>query len=211
MTSFPDRKSASQLWTKTASMRFCSLFGWDCTQGPLTCRATIPRANCTASTGPPPAELLDMTNKIDKWDSGIQKAERRASVEHAIRIGSEVLEERTKMDGSSNWPDAYLGDCDKLLALVREQITRELADWIPRQNCHSFAQVTEFRQRTEREVRGLARLGFRKEGEALSQQAQQSIYKVEKQQQFSLTLAQCDDYPRQQLPKAFYGDVTGLP
>lgn len=50
------------------------------------------------------------------------------------------------------------------------------------------------------DAEALEKLGFHKEAEALIRQAHRSIYNVEKQQQFSLTLAQCDDYPRQPEP-----------
>ncbi|MEJ1487094.1 MAG: hypothetical protein RPU72_01825 [Candidatus Sedimenticola sp. (ex Thyasira tokunagai)] len=144
--------------------------------------------------------LLEAESRIRELERGIEKADRRASVHHAIKLGSQVLRERTVMEESTNWPDSYVKEVEGLLALVLEQIAREVADWIPRQICHSAAQVAEFRQRTEKEAEWLAKLGFRNEEQALTQQAQQSIHKVEKLQQFSLTLAQCNDYPRQPEP-----------
>ncbi len=143
------------------------------------------------------AELQAMSKKIEEWERGIEKAERKGSLEHAIRIGSQVFAEGTKIAEGGNWPDTYLQECDSILALAREQITRGINEWIPRQNCRSSAQVVEFRQEKEKEAYGLKRMGFPKYGEALLEQAQKSIFKVEKLQQFSLTLAQCDDYPRQ--------------
>lgn len=104
------------------------------------------------------------------------------------------------MAESGHWPDRYLQECDGLLAVVRGQIISEVADWIPRQICHTAAQVADFRWRTEKDAEGLEKLGFLKEAQALTHQAQQSIHKVEKLQQFSLTLAQCNDYPRQPEP-----------
>jgi hypothetical protein len=145
-------------------------------------------------------KLLEMKGRIEEWSRGIEKAERRASVHHAIKLGSQVLRERTAMEESANWPDSYVNECDSLLVIVQEQIAREVADWIPRQICHSAAQVAEFRQRTEKEAEWLAKLGFPNEAKTLTKQAQQSIHKVEKLQQFHLTLAKCNDYPRQPEP-----------
>lgn len=145
-------------------------------------------------------KLLEMKDRIAEWERGIEKAERRASVHHAIKLGSQVLRERTVMEESTNWPDSYINECDGLLAIVQEQIAREVVNWIPRQICHSATQVAEFRQRTEKEAEWLAKLGFSNEAKALTQQAQQSIHKVEKLQQFHLTLAKCNDYPRQPEP-----------
>lgn len=143
------------------------------------------------------AELQAMSDRIEEWERGIEKAERKASLEHAIRIGSLVMAARAKIVESGNWPDTYLNECDSLLALACEQISPGIDAWIPRQNCRSATQVAEFRQQKEREARGLISLGFKRKGEALIEQAQKSISRVEKLQQFSLTLAQCDDYPRQ--------------
>lgn len=147
-------------------------------------------------------ELRSMAEKIRNWEAGIEKAEKRKSLEHAIRIGGQVIGEHTKMDENGNWPDEYLSECNSLLKLVHEQITREIADWIPRQNCRSVPNVIQFRQLKEIEADGLEKLGFRREAQALTRQAQQSIAKVERLQKFSLTLHQCDDYPRQPEPTA---------
>lgn len=146
------------------------------------------------------AALLEKENQIREWERGIEKAERQESVHHAIKLGSQVLRERTMMAESGHWPDRYLQECDGLLAVAQGQIVSKVADWIPRQICYTAAQVADFRWRTEKDAEGLKKLGFPKEAQALTRQAQQSIHKVEKLQQFSLTLAQCNDYPRQPEP-----------
>ncbi|MBV2089324.1 MAG: hypothetical protein KUF72_00385 [Candidatus Thiodiazotropha sp. (ex Ctena orbiculata)] len=145
-------------------------------------------------------KLLLVNNKISEWWRGIEKAEQRSSVDHAIRIGDQVLRQRNEMDGSSLWSDNYIEECNNLCVSAQSIISREINNWIPRQTCQTATQVPEFRNRIEKEARGLTELGFREESQALMQQAQRSIHRVEKLQQFSLTLAQCKDYPRQPDP-----------
>ena len=146
------------------------------------------------------ARLQERKAKISDWERGLEKAERQSSVEHAIRIGSNLQKTRNEMHSSNLWPETYVEQCDRLLALAKGQIVRGVEGWIPRQNCRSSPQVGEFRQEKEFQVRGLDSLGFHKEASALDAQAKKSIFRVEKQQKFGLTLGQCDDYPRQPEP-----------
>jgi hypothetical protein len=142
-------------------------------------------------------KLLAMSAKIEDWQLGIEKAERRASIEHSIRIAGVVLTERANIEESSNWPESNLRDCNLLLAMAMEQISEGIDGWISRQNCRSSAQVVEFRQQKEKEANTLSRLGLQRKSEALINQVQSSIAKVEELQNFSLTLAHCEDFPRQ--------------
>lgn len=145
-------------------------------------------------------EIFFIENKIREWDRGIEKAEQRASVHHAIEIGHKVLRTANEMEGSSKWPNNYVLECHKQLEFVREIISYEIGNWIPRQNCQSIAQISEFRERTEKEAKWLDELGFRQESQDLSSQTLSSISKAEELQKFSLTLAQCNDYPHQPKP-----------
>ncbi|HRX61972.1 MAG TPA: hypothetical protein P5260_12280 [Candidatus Competibacter sp.] len=144
--------------------------------------------------------LLETEHRIREWERGIEKAVQQESVHHAIKLGSQVLCERMAMVESGHWSDRYLKECDDLLALVREVIVAKATDWIPQQICYTAMQVTDFRWRAEKDAEGLEKLGFPQEAKALKHHTQQSIRKVEERQQFSLTLAQCNDYPRQPEP-----------
>jgi hypothetical protein len=142
-------------------------------------------------------KLLHLAKRIEDWQRGVERAEARASIEHSIKIAGQVLAERTNIKGSGNWPDSYLDECDQLLDFVKEQISGGIDGWISTQNCRSSAQVVEFRQLKVREAETLAKLGFSKKSEALNNQVQGSIARVEELQNFSLTLSQCNDFPRQ--------------
>ena len=104
------------------------------------------------------------------------------------------------MASKPQWPDDLVVECDNLLPLTNGIIVENIAKWIPRQSCQTAVQVPDFRKRVERQVKALDELGFRSESKALLKQSQQSIHKIEKLQEFSLTLAQCGDYPRQPAP-----------
>lgn len=146
------------------------------------------------------AQLLKMDSKIDEWERGIERAEQRSSVHHAISIGHRLFEKIRDMEESNEWPEKYVVECSKQLDLARSIITREISNWLPRQNCKTVVQVSDFRETAENESRWLNELGFQKESQALIRQVQSSIHKVEELQQFSLTLAQCNDYPHQPKP-----------
>lgn len=146
------------------------------------------------------AKLLEVENQIREWERGIEKAEQRSSIEHAIRIGGQVLRQWNEMEESPHWSENYIEECRNLCAFAQSLISLEINNWIPRQTCQTATQVPEFRKRIENEAKWLGELRFRKESEALLQQAYRSIHRVEKLQQFSLTLAKCNDYPRQPEP-----------
>lgn len=146
------------------------------------------------------ANILTLEKQINDWERGIEKAEKRSSVEYAIRIGGQVLHKQKNMEESSHWSENYIKECESLYTLVHGIISTEINSWIPRQICQTAAQVSDFRNRIEKETETLYKLGFRKESELLLKQAQSSINRVEKLQEFSLTLAQCNDYPRQPEP-----------
>ena len=144
------------------------------------------------------AEMVSsLTNKINEWEREIEQATRRASVEHAIRWGGLVLEQRNTMQDNPLWPQTYVDDCNSLLKFAKEVISHNIAAWIPLQGCQSAAQVAEFRRRTENQTRSLLDFGFTEQAHMLTRQTQHCIQTVEARQAFSLTLAQCNDYPRQ--------------
>ncbi len=144
--------------------------------------------------------VLAMNNRIKEWERGIELATRTASVEHALRLGGQVLDQRNHMQNSPHWPETYVNECNSLLSFAKEVITEHIAAWIPRQGCQSAAQVADFRRSTQNQAKWLLGLGFAAQAQALDQQAQRCIHTVEARQRFALTLAQCNDYPRQPEP-----------
>jgi hypothetical protein len=66
--------------------------------------------------------VLAMENKIREWERGIELATRKASVEHAIRLGGAVLDQRNAMQDSPYWPETYVNECNSLLDFAKEVI-----------------------------------------------------------------------------------------
>ena len=144
--------------------------------------------------------LLEMRNRIGRWESAIEKAERRESVQHAIRTGSQVLHQRDQMMGNDSWPQGFVQECSTLIKFAQSLIACEIGNWLPKQTCHTATQVNEYRQRTEKEAKSLTDLGFEREAKALTRQAQHSIHTVEASQRFSEILGKSDQYPIQPAP-----------
>jgi hypothetical protein len=138
--------------------------------------------------------------ELDEWEKNIERAERQNSVGELLRHAMLLLRKREEVEGSACWPETFAVDCEKQLAIVRELVSERLADWIPRQGCHNAAEVATFRNRIEKAIESLKRLGFPSEAGALEEQAQRAIMQVEKRQHFKLTLDESDDYPRQPAP-----------
>ncbi len=145
-------------------------------------------------------ELVSMENQMEAWERGIEKAEQKMSVHHAIKIGYKVLQKSQEINDSPEWSLNYVEDCNTQLNLARSIISHEIGNWLPMQQCKTVVQVSEFRERSERDSKWLDKLGFHKESQALLLQASKSINKVDELQKFSLTLAQCSNYPHQPKP-----------
>jgi hypothetical protein len=107
------------------------------------------------------AEIVStMDNRMKEWERGIELATRKASVEHALRLGGQVLDQRNAMQDSPLWPETYANECNSLLNFAKEVITEHIGAWIPRQSCESPAQVADFRRRTQNQANWLSGLGF---------------------------------------------------
>ncbi len=146
--------------------------------------------------------LAELRHGINKWDHEIQRAHIQKSVPHALRYGAKVAQQANQMQASAYWPPKLVEECLVLANLAREIVVSEFATWAPRQNCHSAQQVGEFRQNVDGEAKCLEVLGFSAEAAKLRAQAQRSIARVEVLQRHTLTLAKCEDYPRQPGPTA---------
>ncbi|MBK1644817.1 hypothetical protein CKO25_09175 [Thiocapsa imhoffii] len=137
---------------------------------------------------------------LKEYEEAIEKAERQNNVGELLRNAKHLLRRREEVEDALLWPSSCLEDCEKPLVIVREMVGARIADWIPRQGCQSPADVAAFRQRIDKAVGTLRRLGFETESRVLHEQAQRSILQVEKRQNFKLTLDESDDYPRQPDP-----------
>ncbi|QVL49773.1 MAG: hypothetical protein KFB96_04575 [Thiocapsa sp.] len=146
------------------------------------------------------AKLHQFGIELGEWEKNIERAERQNNVNELLHHALLLLRRREEVDGSDCWPESFMVDCEKQLAIVRELVSERLADWIPRQGCHNAAEVATFRNRIERAIKSLKRLGFPSEAGALEEQSQRAIMQVEKRQHFKLTLDESDDYPRQPAP-----------
>lgn len=145
-------------------------------------------------------KLREVRSQLERWEQEIEKAERQNAVDQLLKLAPLLLQQRQEMLNGPCWPDVYVKDCETLLAQLRHFVSLRIADWIPRQSCHNVVQVGDFRRRIEKAVKSLMALGFEDEAQILEQQAQRSIFQVEKRQKFALTLAESDDYPRQPEP-----------
>ena len=151
-------------------------------------------------SGEAQAELLAVRANLEKWERGIERAERQNEVGELMRCSSLLLRQREKMEDDPHWSQTYVAECDQLLSQLRQMVSERIADWIPRQSCNTATQVSDFRQRMEKAVASLVSLNFKREAEVLQQQTQRAIMQVEERQRFAITLAKSDDYPRQPDP-----------
>ncbi len=139
---------------------------------------------------------------LSRLQDEIERALGKANVHQALKYGVKALETAREMQASAHWPPKLTKDFGMHAEFAKELVAREIEGWIPRQICHSVQRVSEFRQATEAEADWLVALGFGTRGEQLTKQAQRSIARVEELQRHTLTLAKCEDYPRQPSPTA---------
>lgn len=146
------------------------------------------------------AELLATKTRLDQWEKGIETAVHKESVPHAIKLAKNIFDCKNEMESSDVWPEELIAECNTLLPIPLELIRQNIASWIPRRICSSLIQVNEFREKNERASKSLEALGFVRESQALTQQVQSSISRVENLQRYSMTLNDSEDYPRQPAP-----------
>lgn len=145
-------------------------------------------------------KLAEVRHLIDRWHDELQRAQIQASVHHALLYGTRAVQKSRDMKDGSYWPPTLVTECDNLAELARKLVESELSRWIPLQICHSIQNVADFRKRTDEEAGFLSALGFASESAQLAAQASRSIARVEALQRYTLTLATCEDYPRQPQP-----------
>jgi len=147
-------------------------------------------------------QLRELKAELTRWGNDIEKAERQNNVGELLRVATRLFRQRQAVEDEGCWPQRVGDECSNLLAMVRELVSEHIADWIPRQGCHSATEVAPFRQRMEKAVTSLTQLGFTEDAKVLESQAQRTIFQVEQRQAFTLTLNQSDDYPRQPAPSS---------
>jgi hypothetical protein len=145
--------------------------------------------------------LLEMTVRLQRLQREVEQAVTKASVRHCLKYGHEVEKVRKELADSARWPEGMVRECDEALGLLRETIQDNVDEWIPRQTAHTVAQASDFRHRTEAEIRWLDELGYPRESKALARQAASVLMRLKDLEQHSLTLAQAGDYPRQPTPR----------
>lgn len=148
------------------------------------------------------ARLNEAKHHLSVWQEQMQRAFTATSVHHALKFGAQAAARCKEMQQGGAWPAALVQEFRGIAETARELVAAEVDDWIPRQHCQTAQQVGDFRDRTDAEARWLKTLGFTAESARLTAQAQQVIARIEERQRHSLTLAQCEDYPRQPDPTA---------
>ncbi len=134
-------------------------------------------------------------------ERSVEKAERQSLAGELLRVGTRLIKRRQTMEDEDCWPEQLIHEGDKLLAMVHQLLLSGiLHDWLPRQSCHSMAQVSDFRHQMGKTVESLKLMNFKAEAQALEARVQHSIAHVEEKQKFSLTLDESEDYPRQSKP-----------
>lgn len=146
--------------------------------------------------------VASMQLELRKHEKELERLTLRESVGATIRVAKRLYQLSDDMEASGLWPQALVSECNQLLSFCHPLIAEQLSDWIPRQNCQTVATVSDFRLSMESHVSALELLGYKKAAETLRKQATSSIHRVEKLQEYQLTIAQCNDYPRQPAPAA---------
>lgn len=144
-------------------------------------------------------QLLALRTRINEWERAIERAVTEGRVDHAIRRGFQVLEQRESLVDSVEWPQRYLRDCDTLLVFARELIARDVGAWIPQQSCNDGT-IDRFRTDMERAVKALRALGFPAQANTLDARAHWAINEVERRRVVRLLIAESEEYPRQPDP-----------
>jgi len=145
-------------------------------------------------------QLLTLQTNVRNLEREIERAVRESSVEHAIKRGFQVLEQRETIVDQPQWPQRYVAECDSLLGFARELIARDAADWIPRKGCQSQIQVNDYLHWIERTAKSLKALGFPREAKELDAHGHRVIQQILEREALRRILTDSDDYPLQAAP-----------
>lgn len=209
--SFPS-ENAEQQWRTL-------LQNWEMTEEYTKILAFVDEAERTNKQEPVPEllegkylHLLDMSDKVSiKMDEvekrlseieiSTERAVKQENTQHLIKNGGDCVSLLNKFKNEDPcWPSGLVEQVSRILDIVKQLISQRLNDWILRQSCHNVLELEKFRKRTQYAITGLKALGFDSGVNQLETQVQRSIIQIEARQKFSMTLAKCDDYPRQPIP-----------
>ena len=147
------------------------------------------------------SEMDDVAKKINDIEISTERAVKQENTQLLIRHGSECVSLLKKFKTEDPcWPPEIIEQVKEIMEIIRELISQRLNDWILRQSCHDVQELEKFRNRTQHAINGLKAVGLAAGAEQLLKQVQRSIMQVEARQKFSMTLANCGDYPRQPIP-----------
>ncbi|MEZ8965067.1 hypothetical protein BCS96_09190 [Vibrio breoganii] len=141
-------------------------------------------------------------SEISKLERDLERLASRVSVGPAIDTSKRLFVICREFDHSGLWPDIVVNDALNLLEVSRSLFEDQLKEWIPRQTCKGILNLGDFRRKMEGYEKSLKLLGYEKQAHALRDQMVSSIHRVEKIQEYQLTISQCVDYPRQPEPNA---------
>ena len=146
-------------------------------------------------------KIDEVEKKLNDIEVSTERAVKQEKTEHLIKNGSNCVSLLKKFNNEDPcWPSVLVEQVTSILDIVKQLISQRLNDWILRQSCHNVLELEKFRNRTQYAITGLKALSFDAGASQLESQVQRSIIQIEARQKFSMTLANCDDYPRQPIP-----------
>ena len=145
-------------------------------------------------------KLANKTNRIESFERQIDTISKRNDIAEAISLAGKANYEIKKMKEEGVWPSDFINDDELILKNAKEVIAQGILNWIPRQSCQNAIHALEFREKMGARIKTLKEIGYRNEAQLLEKQVETSILRVEESQKFSMTIAQCEDYPRQPTP-----------
>lgn len=144
--------------------------------------------------------MSEVEIQLEKVERDIERAERQNDAAQLLRAGSRLIKKHKDLQATECWPDKIIREHEIMVAEVRQILSPIVGDWMSRQSCHSTVQVGDFRRKMGMAIESLVLLGFSGDASSLEEQTNRSIAQVEARQQFTITLAESSDYPRQPAP-----------
>jgi len=144
--------------------------------------------------------ISEVENQLENIERDIERAERQNDAGQLLRAGSWLIKKLKDLQSTECWPDKIIREHELMVAEARQILSPLVGDWMSRQSCHSAMQVSDFRRKMGKAIESLVLLGFSGEAGTLEDQTNRSISQVEARQQFTITLAESSDYPRQPAP-----------
>jgi|GEM_PF-1047894 len=144
--------------------------------------------------------MSEVEAQLERVEHDIERAECQNDAAQLLRAGSRLIKKHKDLQATECWPDKIIREHEIMVAEVRQILSPIIGDWMSRQSCHSTVQVSDFRRKMGMAIESLVLLGFSGDASSLEEQTNRSIAQVEARQQFTITLAESNDYPRQPNP-----------